>query len=72
MGRRRKALQSSLELMEDQYFRSLSAIESFRRLARTIRDQLLTGECLELLRDLGEEIQAWAYHGDFAYRHPEE
>jgi len=66
MGRRRKALQSSLELMEEQYLKSLRAIESFRRLARTIRDQLVTGQCLELLRDLGEGIQAWAYHGGFA------
>jgi len=72
MGRRRKALQSSLELMEDQYFRSLSAMESFRRLARTIRDQLVTGECLELLSDPGEEIQAWACYLDFAYRHLQE
>ena len=72
MVRRRKALQSSLELMEGQYFRSLSAIESFRRLARTTRDQLVTGECLEPLSDLGEEIQAWACYSDFAYRHPEE
>ena len=72
MGKRRKALESSLELMEDQYFRALSAIESFRRLARTIRDQLLTGECMELLCDLGGETQAWAYHGDFAYRHLQE
>ena len=65
-------MQSSLELMEDQYFRSLSAIEGSRRLARTTRDQLLTGECLELLRDLGEEIQAWACYSELAYRHPEE
>jgi len=65
-------LESSLELMEDQYLESLSAIESFRRLARTIRDQLLTGEYMELLRDMGEEIQAWAYYSDFAYRQPEE
>lgn len=72
MGRRRKALESSLELMEDQYFKSLSAIESFRRLAWTIRDQLLTGEYMEPLSDLGEEIQTWAYYSDFAYRHPEE
>ena len=72
MGRRRKALQSWLELMEEQYLKSLSAIGSFWRLGRIIRDQLLTGECLELLRDLGEEIQAWAYYSDFAYRHPEE
>ena len=72
MGRRRKALQSSLALMDDQYFRSLSAIESLRRLVRTIRDQLVTEECMKLLSDLGEEIQAWAYHGDFPYRHPEE
>lgn len=72
MGRRRKALQSSLELMENQCFRSLSAIESFRRLARTIRDQLVTGECMKLLSDVGEEIQAWACYSDFAYRHPEE
>jgi len=53
-------------------FQSLSAIQSFRRLAWTIRDQLLTGEYMELLRDLGEEIQAWAYYSDFANRHPEE
>jgi|GEM_PF-3014650 len=72
MGRRRKALQSSLELMEDQYLRSLSAIQSFRRLARTTRDQLVTGECLELLSDPGEEIQAWACYSELAYRHPEE
>lgn len=72
MGRRRKALQSSLELMENQCFRSLSAIESFRRLARTIRDQLVTGECMKLLSDVGEEIQVWACYSDFAYRHPEE
>jgi len=72
MGRRRKALQSWLELMEDQYFRSLSAIESLRRLARTIRDQLVTGQCSTLLSDPGEEIQAWACYSDFPYRHPEE
>jgi len=72
MGKRGKALESSLELMEDQYFRALSAIESFRRLVRTTRDQLVTGECLELLRDLGEEIQAWACYSDFAYRHLQE
>jgi len=56
-GRRRNALESWLAVMEDQYFRALSAIESFRRLARTIRDQLVTGECLELLNNLGQEIQ---------------
>ena len=58
--------------MEDQYFRTLSAIESVRRLARTTRDQLVTGECMELLSDLGEGIQAWACYTDLAYRHPEE
>lgn len=47
-------------------------MESFRRLAWTTRDQLVTEECMELLSDLGEEIQAWAYYSDFAYRHPEE
>lgn len=72
MGKRRKALESSLALMDDQYFRSLSATESLRRLVRTTRDQLVTRQYMELLRDLGEEIQAWAYHGGFAYRHPEE
>lgn len=72
MGKRGKALESSLELMEDQYFKSQSAIESLRRLAQTIRDELLTEEYMELLSDLGEEIQAWAYHGELAYRHPEE
>jgi len=72
MGKRGNALEFSLELMEDQYLESLSAIESFRRLARTIRDQLVTGECSTLLSDLGEEIQAWACYSDFPYRHPEE
>lgn len=72
MGKRRKAVESSLELMEEQYFRSLSAIESLRRLVRTNRDQLVTGECMELLCDLGEEIQAWACYSDFAYRHLQE
>ena len=65
-------MQSCLELMEDQYLRALSAIGTFRRLARTTRDQLVTGEFMKLLRDLGEEIQAWAYYSDFAYRHPQE
>ena len=65
-------MQSSLELMEDQHFQAVEAIRSYHRLARTLLDQLVTGECLELLRDLGEEIQAWAYHSGFAYRHPEE
>jgi len=72
MGKRRKALESSLALMDYQYFRALSAIESFWRLVRTTGDQLVTGECLELLRDLGEEIQAWACYSDFAYRHLQE
>jgi len=58
--------------MEDQYFTSLSAIESFWRLARTTRDQLVTGEFMKLLSDLGEEIQAWACYSDFAYRHVQE
>lgn len=72
MGRRRKALQSSLELMEDQYFKAQDVMESYHRLAQTVKDQLVTGECLDLLDDLGEGIQAWACYSDFAYRHPEE
>ena len=72
MGRRRKALESSLELTEDQYFQSLEAMESFQRLARTLRDQLVTGECLELLDDLGEEIQAWPCYSEWTCRNPEE
>ena len=47
-------------------------MESFHRLAKILRDQLVTGECMELLCDLGEEIQAWAFDACFAYRHPEE
>lgn len=72
MGRRRKALESSLEVTEEQYFKFLQAMESFQRLGRTLRDQLVTGECLKLLDDLGEEIQAWACYSDFIYRYPEQ
>jgi len=70
MGKRRKALQSCLELTEDQHFQAVETIESFHRLAQTLRDQLVTGECLELLSDLREEIQAWTCYTDFIYRHP--
>ena len=56
MGRRRKALESYLGLMEEQYLKSLSAIESFWRLARTTRDQLVTREFMKLLGDFAEEI----------------
>jgi len=56
MGRRRKALESSLELTEDQHFQAVEAIQ----------------ECLDLLDDLGEEIQPWACYSDFVYRYPEE
>lgn len=70
MGRRRKALESSLELMEDQHFQAVEATKSYHRLARTLRDQLVTGECLDLLDDLGEEIQPWTCYTDFIYRHP--
>lgn len=72
MGKRRKALESSLELVEDQYFQSLETIDSSHRLAQTVKDRLVTGECLELLSDLGEVIQAWTSYSDFAYRHLEE
>jgi len=72
MGRRRKVLQSSLELTEDQQFQAVRAIRSYHRLARTLLDQQVTGECLELLDDLGEDIQAWVGYSDFIYRHPEE
>jgi len=72
MVRRRKALQSALELMEDQYFQAVETMESFHRLAKILRDQLVTRECLEPLSDLGEEIQAWACYSELAYRHPEE
>lgn len=72
MGRRWKALELSLELVEDQYFQSLEAIESFQRLAQTVRAQLVTGECLELLNDLGEGIQTWASYSEYLYHHPEE
>lgn len=65
-------MQSSLELMEDQYFKAQDVMESYHRLARTVRDQLVTGECLELLDDLGEEIQAWACYSDSIYRNPDE
>lgn len=65
-------MESWLELMDDQYFRALGAIETFWRLVRAMREQLVTGECLEPLSDLGEGIQAWACYSDFAYRHPEE
>ena len=71
MGRRKKALESSLELVEDQHFQAVEAIRSYHRLARTLLDQLVTEECLALLDDLGEEIQAWACYSDFPYRHPE-
>jgi len=72
MGKRRKALESSLELLEDQHFQAVEAIKSYHRLASTLRDQLVTGECLELLDDLGEEIQAWACYSEWTYRNPEE
>lgn len=65
-------LQSSLELTEDQHFQAVEAIESYHRLARTLRDQRVPRECLELLNDLGEDIQAWVGYSDFIYRHPEE
>ena len=65
-------MESTLELMEDQYFKPQDVMGSYHRLAQTVRDQLVTGECLELLDDLGEEIQVWACYSDFAYRHPEE
>lgn len=65
-------MESSLELTEDQHFQAVEAIESYHRLARTLRDQLVTGECLDLLDDLGEEIQPWACYSDFVYRYPEE
>ena len=72
MGRRRKALESALELTEGQYFRSQSAMESYHHLAQTLLDQLVTGECLELFNHLGEQIQVWACYSDFIYRNPEE
>lgn len=72
MGRRRKALQSSLELTEDQYFQSLETIDSDHGLVRTVKGQLVTRECLEILNDLGEVIQAWASYSDFVYWHSEE
>jgi hypothetical protein len=72
MSRRRKALESSLELLEDQYFKAQDVMDGYHRLAQTVRDQLVTGECLSLLDDLGEGIQAWACYSDFSYRHPEE
>lgn len=65
-------MESSPELMEEQYFLSLETMDSYDRLARTLRDQLVTGECLELLNDLGEVIQARASCSDYIYRHPEE
>lgn len=72
MGRRRKALESCFELMEDQYFKAVDVMESYHRLAQTVRDQLVTGECLGLLRDLGEQIQAWTCYTEWIYRNPEE
>lgn len=65
-------MQSSLELTEGLYFKSLGAMESYHRLAGTLSDQLVTEEFFELLSDLGEEIQAWACYSDFIYRSPEE
>ena len=65
-------MESSLELVEDQYFKSLEVIESFQHLAQMVRAQLVTGECLELLEHLGEEIEAWSSYSDWIYRHPEE
>ena len=65
-------MQSSVELTEDQYWKSLDVMESYHRLAGTLRDQLVTGECLELLNDLGEHIQASAAYSDYIYRNPAE
>lgn len=47
-------------------------MESFHRLAKMVRDQLVTGECLGLLSRLGNEIQDWASYSDYIYRHLEE
>lgn len=65
-------MESRLEQVEAQYFKSLSATEGFWRLGRIIRDQVVTEECVELLRDLEEQIRSRACHTDFAYRHREE
>ena len=72
MGKRRKALESSLELVEDQQFQDVEATKSYHRLASTLRDQLVSGECLALLDGLAEEIQAWACYSDYIYRNPAE
>lgn len=72
MGRWRKELESVTDLMEEQYFQSQETKESYHRLALTIREQLVTRECLELLDDLGEHIQASMCYSHYIYRHPEE
>lgn len=59
MVRRRRTLESSLELMADQRFQGMETMGSFHRLAQIVKDQFLTGECLELLDHLGEESQPW-------------
>lgn len=65
-------MESALELVEDQHFQAVEVIQSFHRLARTVREQLVTGECLGLLDDLGEHIQASVCYSHYIYRHPEE
>lgn len=64
-------MESSLELLEDQYFKAQDVMGSYHRLAQTVRDQLVTRECLDLLDDLGEQIQASAAYSDWIYRNPE-
>ena len=41
-------MEFSLELMEDQYFQSPEAMESSECLVRSVREQLVTGKCLDL------------------------
>ena len=60
IARRRKTLESPLKLMEDQRFQALETIENYHRLVPIVSGQLVTGQCLELLNDLGDRIQPWA------------